>query len=113
MVRSLRPEDLEELIVLLRWMDADPSRGVLAPETRNPQELRWETDGGWVLEQNGVVVGYMALILTVKGARSRALWFAALELKNSYPKPMPWPLNEIGTPFMPFPTNKTKCSVRS
>jgi len=61
MVRSVRPEDLEELLVLLRWMDADPSRGVLAPEARNQDELRWAADEGWVLEQNGVVIGYAAL----------------------------------------------------
>jgi len=52
---------LEELLVLLRWMDAEPSRGVLAPEARNQDELRWAASEGWVLEQNGVVIGYAAL----------------------------------------------------
>jgi len=61
MVRPLRPEDLEELLVLLRWMDADRSRRVLAPEARNQDELRWAADAGWVLERSGVIVGYAAL----------------------------------------------------
>jgi len=61
MVRSLRPEDLEGVLALLRWMDADASRKVLAPEARDQDELRWAVDEGWVLERGGAVVGYAAL----------------------------------------------------
>lgn len=61
MVRSLRPEDLPGLLDLLLWMDADPSRRVLAPDARNLEELRWAADGGWVLEDGDNLVGYAAL----------------------------------------------------
>lgn len=61
MVRPVRPEDLSGLLALLRWMDADPARRVLAPEARSEDELWWAADEGWVLEQNGRVAGYAAL----------------------------------------------------
>jgi len=61
MVRSLRPEDLEGLLELLLWMDADPSRQVLAPEARELDELRWEAGEGWVLERDGSLAGYAAV----------------------------------------------------
>ncbi|WP_456476544.1 GNAT family N-acetyltransferase [Oceanithermus sp.] len=61
MVRPVRPEDLGGLLELLRWMDADPARRVLAPEARSEEELWWAADEGWVLEQDGRVAGYAAL----------------------------------------------------
>ncbi|WP_456411722.1 GNAT family N-acetyltransferase [Oceanithermus sp.] len=61
MVRPVRQEDLGGLLELLRWMDADPARRVLAPEARSEEELLWATDEGWVLEQDGHVAGYAAL----------------------------------------------------
>ncbi len=61
MVRPLRPDDLEGLLALLRWMDAQASRRVLAPDARDPEELRWAADEGWVLEEGGRVLGYAAL----------------------------------------------------
>ncbi len=61
MVRPLRPEDLEGLLELLLWMDVERSRRVLAPDARNLEELRWAADEGWVLERDGVIVGYAAL----------------------------------------------------
>jgi len=61
MVRPVRQEDLGGLLELLRWMDADPARRVLAPEARSEDELWWAADEGWVLEEGGRVAGYAAL----------------------------------------------------
>lgn len=61
MVRPVRQEDLGGLLALLRWMDADPARRVLAPEARSEDELWWATDEGWVLEEDGRITGYAAL----------------------------------------------------
>ncbi|GEM90426.1 GNAT family N-acetyltransferase [Oceanithermus desulfurans] len=61
MVRPVRPEDLGGLLALLRWMDADPARRVLAPEARSEDELWWAADEGWVLELGERLAGYAAL----------------------------------------------------
>jgi len=61
MVRPVRKEDLGGLLALLRWMDADPARRVLAPEARSEDEIWWAADEGWVLEEGGRVAGYAAL----------------------------------------------------
>ena len=61
MVRPVRPDDLSGLLALLRWMDANPSRRVLAPEARSEDELWWAADEGWVLDHNGKIAGYAAL----------------------------------------------------
>ncbi len=61
MLRPLRPDDLAELLALLRWMDQDSARRVLAPDARSVEELRWAAEEGHVLEINGELVGYAAL----------------------------------------------------
>ena len=75
MVRPLRPEDIGGLLRLLNWMDADPSRRVLAPEARDEADLRWTVDGGRVLEQDGEIVGYVAAYpFRQGGALEGPLW---------------------------------------
>jgi ribosomal protein S18 acetylase RimI-like enzyme len=63
MVRPLSQEDLEGLAELMRWMDGEPSRGILAPEGRTPEELALELSGSraWVAEEEGRILGYVAL----------------------------------------------------
>ncbi|WP_119315881.1 GNAT family N-acetyltransferase [Calidithermus terrae] len=68
MIRPVAREDMPQLLELLRWMDEDPSRRVLAPEARQVEGLSWEIlgmpgdgDTAWVLDGGGKVRGYLAL----------------------------------------------------
>ncbi len=66
--RPLTPGDLPALAELLSWMDEDPARRVLAPEGRSPEILAEELEGGWVLEDEGEVLGYAGLVPFWRGA---------------------------------------------
>jgi len=60
--RPIRRRDLPGLARLLAWMDEDPSRRVLAPEGRTPEALAHEVELGWVLEDEGELLGYVGLV---------------------------------------------------
>ena len=66
--RPLDPGDLPALARLLHWMDEDPARRVLAPEGRSPEELAFEVEEGWVLEDAGELLGYVGLVPFWRGA---------------------------------------------
>lgn len=59
--RPLDPGDLPALARLLLWMDEDPAQRVLAPEGRSPEELAFEVEEGWVLEDEGELLGFVGL----------------------------------------------------
>ncbi|WP_018111935.1 GNAT family N-acetyltransferase [Thermus igniterrae] len=61
MIRPVARQDLPGLVRLLRWMDASPERGVLAPEARDPEGLAEELEDGLVLLREGEVAGYVGL----------------------------------------------------
>jgi len=66
--RPLDPGDLPALARLLLWMDEDPARRVLAPEGRSPEELAFEVEEGWVLEDEGELLGFVGLVPFWRGA---------------------------------------------
>ncbi len=61
MIRPVARQDLPGLLKLLRWMDASPKRGVLAPEARDLEGLAEELEDGLVLLRDGEVAGYVGL----------------------------------------------------
>lgn len=68
MIRPVARKDMPQILELLRWMDEDPSRRVLAPEARQEEVLSWEIlgmsgdgDTAWVLDRGDKVQGYLAL----------------------------------------------------
>ncbi len=67
-VRPLTPADLPALARLLSWMDAEPARRALAPEGRTPEDLAFEVEEGWVLEDEGELLGYAGLVPFWRGA---------------------------------------------
>lgn len=67
-VRPLTPADLPALAELFAWMDAEPARRALAPEGRTPEDLAFEIEEGWVLEDEGDLLGYVGLVPFWRGA---------------------------------------------
>ena len=64
MIRPMRQPDAPEVLALLEWMDEQPEREVFAPEARDLDDLRLESEDKrcWVAEDDlGQVRAYCAL----------------------------------------------------
>ena len=73
MNRPVAQNHLSQLAELLVWMDEQPSRRSLAPESRTPEGLWWEVLAGedeqaWVWLESGRVQGYASLVPFWDGA---------------------------------------------